>query len=280
MNIALDRLKRLRERIGLFNGFTDGELVTVLKKVTERQILEDGQVIFREGAPGSVMYIIFSGEVRITRRLGLLHEEELALLEMGDCFGEMGLIDASPRSARAIAVGHTVLLGLRESVLKEFDASLAYKLYRNFAAILAARLRGANEHVARLTCSERQLSSRYKTLTGRLNELGGLRAADLSEADLSSSELRRGDFRGACFQGARLRGADLREADLRGADLRESWFVDTNLAGVDFSGADLRGAVFRGTNFEDALTRGAQLQGAKITEEFGETPPDFDADEG
>ncbi len=276
MKISLDRLNRLRERISVFHGFNDSELIAVLRKVTERQILEDGQVIFREGAPGNVMFIIFSGEVRITRSLGLLQEEELAILEMGDCFGEMGLIDSSPRSARAISIGRTILLGLRESQLREFDADLAYKLYRNFASILAARLRGANEHVARLTSSERELSGRYKTLAGRLSDHKGLRGADLSEANLSGAELKRADFRGGTFRGVQLRAADLRTADFRGADLRGSWFVDVNLGSADFSGADLRQATFRGTNFKDALSAGARLEGVKIVQELGEEPAVFD----
>ena len=57
-----------------------------------------GQVICREGEPGDVMYVVTEGEVNI-----LLGDQILDVLGPGGIFGEMALIDSSPRSASAIA---------------------------------------------------------------------------------------------------------------------------------------------------------------------------------
>lgn len=56
-----------------------------------------GQVIFKEGDPGKVMYAIIEGEVDI-----LVGEKAIDTVSAGGILGEMALIDTSPRSATAI----------------------------------------------------------------------------------------------------------------------------------------------------------------------------------
>jgi len=61
------------------------------------------EVIFAENSSGNEMYVISSGEVRISsERSG--DELELAILKEGDFFGEMALVDSEPRVAKATAV--------------------------------------------------------------------------------------------------------------------------------------------------------------------------------
>src|SRR6185503_12475083 len=57
-----------------------------------------GEVIFLTGEQGSVLYVIKSGSVEIRRGTKLLER-----LTDGDIFGEMAIIDHSPRAADAIA---------------------------------------------------------------------------------------------------------------------------------------------------------------------------------
>jgi CRP-like cAMP-binding protein len=105
------------------------------------------------------MYVILAGEVSITRSLGLEGEEELARLSHGQIFGEMGLIDAAPRSARAtVSKNSTILLVISDSSLRSLEGELIYKFYRNFSSLLARRLRAANEQTTRLAASERVLT--------------------------------------------------------------------------------------------------------------------------
>ena len=70
-----------------------------------------GEVIFNQGDSGDTMYIIQSGAVEISHRQGD-QKKVLALLERGDFFGEMALIDKHPRTAAATAISRSRLLPL------------------------------------------------------------------------------------------------------------------------------------------------------------------------
>jgi CRP/FNR family transcriptional regulator len=65
--------------------------------------LNTGEVLFKDGDPGDEMYLIKSGKVRISKPAGDV-EKTLAVLKEGDFFGEMSVIDGSPRSATATAI--------------------------------------------------------------------------------------------------------------------------------------------------------------------------------
>jgi len=77
-----------------------------------------GDVIFAENSQGSEMYILRSGQVKLTVG-GKEGEAEVGVLEEpGDFFGEMALVDASPRSATAVAeADHTQLEVLDQTAL-------------------------------------------------------------------------------------------------------------------------------------------------------------------
>ena len=62
-----------------------------------------GAILFEENDPGSRMYVIRTGRVRIFRRIGR-REIVLAVLGPGDFFGEMALLEGLPRSATAEAI--------------------------------------------------------------------------------------------------------------------------------------------------------------------------------
>jgi CRP-like cAMP-binding protein len=65
---------------------------------------EKGKLLFREGDRGEDMYIVQSGKVAIKKKLGDGSETTLAVLEKGDFFGEMAILERKPRSASAEVV--------------------------------------------------------------------------------------------------------------------------------------------------------------------------------
>ena len=64
---------------------------------------EESEVIFEENTLGSEMYVIHSGKVKLSTGK-MRGEVTLATLGPGEFFGEMALVDSSPRTATAIAV--------------------------------------------------------------------------------------------------------------------------------------------------------------------------------
>lgn len=60
------------------------------------------QYIFREGEAGDTMYVVQDGRVDIRKEVGA-GPRQLAVLGQGEFFGEMALVDHSPRSASAVA---------------------------------------------------------------------------------------------------------------------------------------------------------------------------------
>jgi putative ABC transport system ATP-binding protein len=77
--------------------------------VTEE--LEDGEDLFVQGARGTRVYVIESGEIEILRELTGGEEDLLAVLTAGEYFGEMGPLFGISRSATARARGKTVVKG-------------------------------------------------------------------------------------------------------------------------------------------------------------------------
>ena len=77
-------------------------------KKTERKF-RDGDVIFKESDVSNSMYFLVEGIVELSKA-GERGQIMLAMLNPGEMFGEMALIDASPRMATAIAIGKTRLV--------------------------------------------------------------------------------------------------------------------------------------------------------------------------
>jgi len=97
-----------------------------------------GEVIFREGDPAHELFIIQSGEIEI--RLG---NRVLETLPQYSIFGEMALIDSSPRSATAVAVTDTKLVSVSEKQFLFLVSNTPY-FALNVMRIMARRLRVAN----------------------------------------------------------------------------------------------------------------------------------------
>ena len=70
-----------------------------------------GATICEEGEPGDALYLVYKGEVVVTKKGWT---EPVALLDDGDFFGEMALLFGEPRSATVTTEGETVVFCLAE----------------------------------------------------------------------------------------------------------------------------------------------------------------------
>ncbi len=113
-----------------------------------------GDIVFREGEVGDKLYIILDGKIRISREVSGMGEEALAVLGIGQAFGEMALIDDFPRSADARVHERCRLLVLSKDALEDLlflDKDLGYEVLWNFVRILSTRLRETNDKMTFLS---------------------------------------------------------------------------------------------------------------------------------
>jgi CRP-like cAMP-binding protein len=135
------------KKVPLFEGLTQAQLQKVAGVAAERKY-EGSAHIFKEGDVGQEMYVILEGKVRISKMIPGAGEEALAILEKGQYFGEMAVIEDSPRSADAIAHVPCTLWVLNREKLDQLmftDKDLAYVLLWTFVRTLSERLRETNE---------------------------------------------------------------------------------------------------------------------------------------
>src|SRR5665647_2192951 len=82
-----------------------------------KELLERGDVLFREGEPGDRLYVIATGKVKVGRRAPDGRENLLAVLGPGEMIGELSLFDPGARTATATAVADTSVYELAHSGL-------------------------------------------------------------------------------------------------------------------------------------------------------------------
>lgn len=137
----------LLRNVAIFKDLDEGELGEVAEKCKEEKY-ESAQYIFREGEAGNRLYLIVSGEVRISRDVPGSGEEALAVLKAGALFGEMSVFDRSERSTHAISNGGCTLLTITRPDLEmilDFNREIAYKVLWACVRLLSGRLRQTND---------------------------------------------------------------------------------------------------------------------------------------
>jgi CRP-like cAMP-binding protein len=141
--------------VELFRGLKPIALQRIAR-VTHEVTFDAGASIFRHGDPGDKLWLLLEGKVRIARELHGLGEETLAILSAGQMFGEMALLDESPRSADAWAHTRCKLLTVPKDGFDDLlftDRDLAYEVLWSMVRMLSSRLRETNDKLALLSSS-------------------------------------------------------------------------------------------------------------------------------
>ncbi|MES2258780.1 MAG: cyclic nucleotide-binding domain-containing protein [Pseudomonadota bacterium] len=135
------RLHRLKDS-SLFSSLTPLELTIVDELMHERRYLSD-EIIFDEGEEGQALYLVMSGRVLISRALDT-SVEVVAEVATGSFFGDLALLDNSPRNAQARALDNCELAVFFRADfmgLMETDAVIGYKIALALARHIGMRLR-------------------------------------------------------------------------------------------------------------------------------------------
>ena len=132
-------------RVPLFSQLGNAELARLAHAAHEKSYAKD-QPVFFEADPGDALYVVLTGQVRVVMIGEDGREVILALLRVGDFFGEMALLDDAPRSAHVITMEPSTLLLLRREDFRRClheTPSIADGLLRE----LSRRLRQADSKI-------------------------------------------------------------------------------------------------------------------------------------
>ncbi|KAF0118424.1 MAG: cAMP-binding protein [Rhodospirillaceae bacterium] len=88
------------------------------KGTLERCVLTRGAKVFAQGDPGDAAYVVESGRVAIYKHIND-KKVHLATLVKGALFGEMAVLDGSPRIAAAVALEDTILVRIPGNVVSQ-----------------------------------------------------------------------------------------------------------------------------------------------------------------
>ncbi len=131
----------------LFGGLSDEEISIVLPLLERIDFLE-GDLMVQEGDPGDRLYFLAAGSAEVVKLAkdfkGSTHDNRLALLQPGDTFGEMGLIDIEKRSAtvRALEDVETYsMTNMQMYQLYQDHLRLYTRILLNLARDISRRLR-------------------------------------------------------------------------------------------------------------------------------------------
>ncbi|MEO6486863.1 MAG: cyclic nucleotide-binding domain-containing protein, partial [Thermoanaerobaculia bacterium] len=140
------------DKVDLFKerGLSAAEM-KLLATFSSEERFREGSMIFREGEKGDKLYIVLDGRVRISKFIPGVGEEALAVLDRGDFFGEMSLIDDMARSADGKAhEGDATVLSIDRATLNEIlsmDPHASLQFLNLLCRMISRRLREINEKI-------------------------------------------------------------------------------------------------------------------------------------
>lgn len=130
---------KLMEASTFFKDLTRAEILEIL---TFRNVFTkhpDDQKIVSEGDRDRSFFVIIKGSANVVKDGALLKK-----LEKGDTFGEMSILDGSPRTAHVIADHDCCTIRVDAAVLEKASLALQLKFFKKFSQILSNRLELAN----------------------------------------------------------------------------------------------------------------------------------------
>jgi CRP/FNR family cyclic AMP-dependent transcriptional regulator len=218
----------------LFKGLSDATLDGIAALAVRRTYYK-GSVIFSQGGEGDALFGVASGRVRISASASGGREVFLNIMEPGDTFGEIAVIDGLPRTANAVALDTATLIVIQRTDFLPFlerEPLLAVHLLK----LMCERLRWTSELVeeSAFMAGPARLAKRLlilASLHGRAERVGQL------ELRISQAEL------------ARFLGVSRQIVNQHLAEWRRHGWIDIRRAQIVIRNTEaLRTMIAEGTN--------------------------------
>ncbi|MGE5504376.1 MAG: cyclic nucleotide-binding domain-containing protein [Actinomycetota bacterium] len=187
--------------------------------ILDRRHYEAGKTIFAQGQPGDVAFVVETGEVGIYKDIDG-EEVKLGTVRPGGIFGEMAVIDGSPRMASAIAETATVLVRVPKAVFEQKLAGCD-TFIRGLIAIFLTNIRSCHRLYAKKPRSLQDMLRLLDSYTCNLRTYVNEISVDEFSPDMAAALA---DLEGAVRK--------VRDASTGHRDRRSSVMTDDELRGV------------------------------------------------
>ncbi|MSR14497.1 MAG: cyclic nucleotide-binding domain-containing protein [Gammaproteobacteria bacterium] len=142
-NIPAREKFELVKPLDFFRGFPDSEIWEIIR-ASVWQDAAPGEAVIKEGDIDDSFFIIIDGAVNITKQSRMLSR-----LKSGDCFGEMGYLNKTRRSATVTADGHLALMKVNATLIEQVSLECQLRFSRVFLRVLSDRLAKTTDLVVR-----------------------------------------------------------------------------------------------------------------------------------
>lgn len=142
--------KAFLRSLSLFQDLSDRDMGYVLQALHSRTY-EPGEPLFLEGDIGRALFILENGHIELTKQGARGQTQRLAVVEPGEFFGEMALLEHLPRSASATSIERSQVHLLYRTRLEELlrkHPRIGVSILQHLAKMLSARLRKATLDLA------------------------------------------------------------------------------------------------------------------------------------
>jgi len=135
----------------MFDKLDPSEILEIIH-IVEVEQYQAGDIIFKEGDEGDAWFVLYGGAVEVLKH-GETGEKKITALGPQACFGEISILDGSPRSATIRVTEDSVIFRVPRDAFAELiesDHLVAYKLLQHMAILLAERQRNTTLRLSEL----------------------------------------------------------------------------------------------------------------------------------
>ncbi len=130
------------KKLEFFQGFPDAEIWEIIRASSWHDYQNSDEIII-EGELDDCFYILVSGKVDVKKA-----NKTIRTLGMGDCFGEMGYLAKTKRTATIVAEESTSLLKVNSTVISQVSLNCQVRFLKVFLRTMIYRLSATSEIIS------------------------------------------------------------------------------------------------------------------------------------
>jgi len=138
----------LLQGVKFFEGF-DAEDVSQLLGAGKVRHYKFHEYVVKEREVDFSFFVILKGSVKLLKMAAMNKKKEVGKLGEGDCFGEMGLLLKTQRTASVLTAEECFIFKINVQDIEMMSLQTQAKLYKRFAEFLAERLKSTTENMVR-----------------------------------------------------------------------------------------------------------------------------------